>query len=556
MKKLPLFITLVLSSVFANAKGVVTNKQVENRIKYAKNKQVLCAGDLVCKSSLLPKFYDERKYSLAWIRGNRLSAHGAQVVEAIENSTRDGLDPRAYHIKQIRKMIEGLNSHKVPANPDELANLDLTVTDGLMLYMKNLAYGWQNPKELYPTWPGNRKKINLLKAADKIVTSNSINSVLLSISPKYPDYLKLREKLADYYQIAIKNHGWETIEEDDVLQEGAKGENVALLQKRLYVSGELSDLGNPGQFDSKLEKAVTLYQRNNGIDEDGIVGPQTLRSLNVPVGDRIRQIELNMDRMRFLPESYPVRYAIVNIPDYSLKTFKNGKLQMLSPVVVGKPGKQTCVLNSQITAVEINPFWNVPKSIATRETLPAIKADPKFLSDNDIKVFKVTDGKYNEVDPSKINWKKIESAHLNFRFRQNPGDDNAMGKLKFIFPNNCGIYLHDSPFPELFDETHRGFSHGCIRVGLPTDFAQFLVSPNKNWSLQSFNTLLNSGKNKLVKLSKPLPLYIIYLTAWYNAKEDFVQFRDDIYSYDKLSLYPLYLPKIQKYEETEKLDAK
>lgn len=551
MKKVSLFLTLILVFVFANAEKFVTNKQVINRIKYAKDGQVMCTEKLVCKSKLLAKFYARRKNSLAWVRGGVLTPSGNALVEAIANANMDGLDPRVYHIKQIEKMVAALKQDGEIADFDAIANLDLTLTDGLLLYINNLVNGWQDGKTLYPEWPIAQKKIDLLAVASKIVISDDINQELQDISPKYPDYLQLREKLADYYKIAANNPDWETIEGGgELLQHGSKGDRVISLQKRLYVSGELSSLDHLGKFDANVESAVMLYQANNGIDSDGMVGPQTLRSLNVSVEDRIRQIELNMDRMRFLPDEYPTRYAVVNIPDYSLRTFDDGKLTLLSPVVVGKPDKQTCVLNSQISMIEVNPFWNVPSSIASKETLPAIKADPAFLKNNDIKVFTVTKGKYSEVDPKKINWNKVESGHLNFRFRQNPGEDNAMGKLKFMFQNKCGIYLHDSPFPELFDETQRGFSHGCIRVGMPTEFAGFLLSSNKEWNNQSLDNELTKGEHKFVKLNKPMQLYIIYLTAWYNADEDFIQFRDDIYSFDKLSLYPLYLPK-KKADETQ-----
>lgn len=557
MKKALLFFTLFLALVFAHAEEFVTNKQIANRIGSVKGKQIMCAQRLACKSPLLAQFYTNRKNALAWVRGGVLTSSGTALIEAIENANLDGLDPRVYHLKQIQKMATELKENDSSVDFDAIANLDLTLTDGILLYMNNLVYGWQNPKVLYPQWPLAQKKVDLLAAAGKMVTDDDINKTLQEISPKYPEYIKLREKLADYFKVAVEDDGWETIDDGETLQEGAKGDRVKILQKRLYISGELSDLKNSGEFDSNLTKAVTLYQENNGIDDDGVVGSQTLRSLNVPVGKRIQQIELNMDRMRFLPDSYPDRYAIVDIPDYSLTVIEGGKLKLFSPVVVGKPNKQTCVLNSQISDIEINPFWNVPSSIASKETLPAVQADPKFLANNDIKVFKLKDGKYSEIDPDKVDWKKIKSSNLNYRFRQNPGDDNAMGKLKFKFLNRCGIYLHDSPFPELFDETQRGFSHGCVRVGMPVDFATFLLSPNKGWSKDAFDAQLALGKQNSVKLSKPLQLYIVYLTAWYDPEEDFVQFRDDIYNFDKLSLYPVYMTKksVQNSEETSKPDS-
>ncbi|MCC2625407.1 MAG: hypothetical protein K0R14_1280 [Burkholderiales bacterium] len=543
MKKVLLLLALFSVWALVNAEDFVTNKQIADRIKAGTGKPIICAGKLTCKSPLLAKFYDGRHNSLAWVRGGVLTPSGTALIEALQNAYLDGLDPRVYHIKQIEKMANALQPNDSSVDFNTIANLDLTLSDGLLLYINNLVYGWRDGKVLYPNWPIASKKIDLIKAANNMVTADDINKILQDISPKYPEYMKLREKLSDYYQVAIENNGWEAIDDGDILKEGDKGDRVKLLQKRLYVSGELENLKHFGEFDSNLTKAVTMYQENNGIEADGTVGPQTLAALNVPVASRIRQIELNMDRMRFLPDEYPSRFAMVNIPDYSLSVFEDGKLTLLSPVVVGKPNKKTCVLNSQITTIEMNPFWNVPTSIAAKETLPAVKADPKFLKDNDIKVFKLKNGRYSEVDPGKIDWKKVKSDNLNYRFRQDPGDDNAMGKLKFKFANTCGIYLHDSPFPELFDETQRGFSHGCVRVGMPIDFADVLLAPNEGWSQKGFDTELASGKNKLVQLKKPLQLYIIYLTAWYDKDIDFVQFRPDIYGNDKLSLYPVYLQK-------------
>lgn len=542
MKKFFLFLIFIFTFSLVIAEEPF-NKQITLRIESAKNKPLMCNPRLKCKSPLIAKFYADRKYNLAWVKDGGLNPAGTKVLEALKNSTMDGLDPRVYHVRQLDRMVAYLQESDAVITQDDIINLDLTLSDGLLLYLNNLVYGWQDGKKLYPKWPIAPKNIDIVIAATKMIKADDGDTVLHDIAPKFPGYWKLREKLADYYKVASTDGGWDTIPDGDVLQLGSKGDRVSLLQKRLYISGELSNIDKPGEFTKDLEKAVILYQENNGIDDDGAVGAQTLRSLNVPVTNRIRQIELNMDRLRFLPDEYPSRYAVVNVPDYSLETFEDGKLILFSPVVVGKPGKQTCILNSQIMTVEVNPFWNVPFSIASKEMLPEIKANPKYLADNDIKVFKVTHGQYDEIDPKTINWAKIESDNLNFRFRQNPGDDNALGKLKFIFPNNCSIYLHDSPFPALFDETQRGFSHGCIRVGQPVEFADYLLSPNKDWDQKAFNTELDKGTHKFVKLGKPVGLYIIYLTAWYSADEDFIQFRNDIYNFDQLSLYPVYLPK-------------
>jgi murein L,D-transpeptidase YcbB/YkuD len=192
--------------------------------------------------------------------------------------------------------------------------------------------------------------------------------------------------------------------------------------------------------------------------------------------------------------------------------------------------------------MEINPYWNIPVSIV-KEILPEIRKDPNYLADNGIKVFQVnSDNQYTAVDPKSIDWKSDDSGIYNLRLREDPGEDNALGRFKFIFANNCGIYLHDSIAQSAFDETNRGLSHGCIRVAEVDDFANYLIKPN-GWDSKRLSTEVDSNRHQFVKLSSPTSLYVIYLTAWYDADTDFVQFRDDIYRYDKLSAYPLYLPK-------------
>jgi L,D-transpeptidase YcbB len=503
---------------------------------------IQCAVGLKCASPYLAKFYQNRGYSLAWIKDGRLTSAGEGLVKAIDTAYIDGLDPRAYHVGQIDAMVAALKANKTDANL--LTNLDVTLSDGLLLYLNNLVNGFQNGKRLYPSWPIAKKSVNLAEVAEQITQTDDVNKALAAAGPKFPGYAKLREKLADYYAIA-RQGGWAVITEGDNLQIGSKGDRVSLLQKRLYVSGELAEIDNDAEFDSDVKKAVIKYQQNNGLNDDGIVDKLTLNSLNVPVTKRIRQIELNMDRMRFLPDIYPSRYVMVNIPGYSLEAYQDGKMKLYSDVVVGKPNKKTCVLNSQIATMELNPYWNIPVSIV-KEILPDIKADPNYLADNGIKVFRVgDDGQYNQVDPKSIDWKSNDPSILNLRFREDPGEDNALGRYKFIFSNSCGIYLHDSLAQSAFDESSRGLSHGCIRISEVDDFANFLIATNSGWDSSRLKTELDSNKHQFVKYSKPTQLYIIYLTAWYDDEEDFVQFRDDIYHYDKLSLYPLYLLNTQ-----------
>lgn len=535
MKKVLLVITCVWLT--ANADGSLGSAQIASQLK--NGNPISCAPGLKCSSPLLTKFYQNRRNKLAWVKDNGLTPAGKALVTAISQANVDGLDPRRYHVKQINNLLAELNDN-TENRSSVLTSLDITLSDGLLLYLDNLVYGLNNSKRLYPGWPSAIKQVNLIDIATDATQTNNIDQVLINAGPKYPGYSGLRGKLADYYKVA-NNGGWKNIPGGEDLKKGAIGERVSLLQQRLYISGELLGVSHQGEFDDDLEKAVIKYQQNNGLADTGVVDKDTLKSLNIPVGTRIRQIELNMDRMRFLPDAYPERYVLVNVPDYSLVAMENKKITLFSDLVVGKPNKRTCILNSTITTIEINPYWNVPVSIV-KEILPDIKANPSYLADNGIKVFKVeSNGQYVEVDPKTINWKNPDGDILSLRFREDPGEDNALGRFKFIFANNCGIYLHDSLAQSAFEASNRGLSHGCIRVAEVDDFARYLLATKEGWGRQRLEQELASGKNKFVKLAKPMPLYIIYLTAWYDRDEDFVQFRDDIYHFDKLKLYPLYL---------------
>jgi Uncharacterized protein conserved in bacteria len=255
-----------------------------------------------------------------------------------------------------------------------------------------------------------------------------------------------------------------------------------------------------------------------------------------------------MDRLRIMPEHMASRYVIINIPDYSLEAFKDGKPSLVMPVVVGKAKSPSCILNSQITQLDFNPYWNVPNGIASNEIIPELRKNPGFLKENNMRVFKEN---MKEVNPDEVDWSKVTAKGSAYKFRQDPGDLNALGKVKFAFPNKCVMYLHDSLARELFEEEKRDLGHGCIRLGKPLNFAHYLLAENKGWDAQQIMDTVNESQIKNVKLARPVDLYILYQTVFVNT-DGVLQFRNDIYNLDKLSPYPVWQVRDKDKQDKEK----
>ena len=295
------------------------------------------------------------------------------------------------------------------------------------------------------------------------------------------------------------------------------------------------DGGDAAFYDAELVGAVKRFQYRHGLSQDGRVGKNSLAALNVSAEQRVTQILLNMERRRWMPDRFESRYIFVNLADYFLKLVDtiNAKERTVftSEVVVGKPYHETPEFSAQIRYLVINPYWNVPHSIATKELLPSIKADPSYVQTHHYEVLDGWGAGAKVLDPRSIDWSTISPHRFPFRIRQMPGDDNALGRIKFMFPNRHDIYLHDTPSKQLFNRIRRAFSHGCIRVANAQALATMLLSKQPGWSKERIVETINSGKRTVVPLAEPIPIHLAYITAWAN-KDGSVHFRDDIYGRD------------------------
>ncbi len=363
---------------------------------------------------------------------------------------------------------------------------------------------------------------------DQAATTPDFSAFLEALSPNTPNYARLKRRLAQYRDKAALG-GFTPIPEGETLKPGMEDQRVPLLRQRLSEEDFMDAASHTGSvYDGSLVDAVKTFQDHHGIAVDGVIGPSTLAEINVPIEKRLIQMELNMERRRWMPDFLGDTYVFVNLADQNLKVVKNDKTWHTARVVVGKPYHATPVFSDEMTYVEINPFWNVPRSIATNEYLPKLRQNPNALSAQNIRIFSGE----QEIAPTQVAWNSYSGGNFPFKLRQDPGGKNALGRIKFMFPNQFNIYIHDTPSKALFDRAQRSFSHGCIRVSDPFALGSVLLG-DQGYDRAKLEALRDSGERKIVKLDRPIPVHLTYLTAWMN-KDGSTHFRQDIYDRDQV----------------------
>ncbi len=338
----------------------------------------------------------------------------------------------------------------------------------------------------------------------------------------------LEKALARYRQLAAQGD-WPQVPDGPALKEGDQNERIPFLKQRLVASGDLVAQASQGDlFDPALKEAVQRFQTRHGLSADGVVGAKTLTELNVPISKRIRQLAASLERCQPLPQLLEPRHILVNIADFTLKLFEDGKPVLSMPVIVGKTYRQTPVFNGRISSLVLNPSWEVPHSIATKDLLPKIKKNPGYLSQLHLRVFQGWKPSA-EIDPAAIDWTTLSTSRFPYRLRQDPGPTNALGRVKFLFPNPYDVYLHDTPAQELFQKDSRTFSSGCIRIAKPLDLAVYLLQGTKLNSMDALTAAIAREKTQSVPIPSPIAVHIVYMTAWVDS-EGIIQFRPDIYN--------------------------
>lgn len=466
-------------------------------------------------------FYQDRDFKPIWTRDSGPKTKARLLLEALKAAGDHGLDPARYAISDLETRIDS-------KNPEELAELDLLMSDVFADFGRDLSQGQVVPSGLDDTHvqPNGPGPLNLIDGAE---AAEDIGPYLEQLAPRSPEYARLKTKLATYRAIASLG-GWPSIAAGPTLKPGMTDVRVPVLRRQLSITGDFA--GDPeaggSQYDQQLVAAVQAFQSRHGLSDDGVIGPATLAALQVPVETRIRQMEINLERRRWMPQDLGDRYVFVNIADAYLKVVEDigdrEKTILGARVVVGKPFTRTPVFSHEMSYVEINPSWGVPTSIANKEFLPKLKQDPGALLAQNIRMF----AGETEIDPYSVDWAGL--SRMPYQLRQDPGPTNALGRLKFMFPNKYDIYIHDTPSKNLFESDSRFFSYGCIRVQDPERLAELLLA-KQGWTLDRIKAQIATGEKKVVNLKTKVPVHITYLTAWVN-KDGTVHFRNDVYDRD------------------------
>jgi murein L,D-transpeptidase YcbB/YkuD len=382
-------------------------------------------------------------------------------------------------------------------------------------------------------WFAKGGKVDVSSLLEQALRKKQIRETLMGLRPEKGNYTRLRRTLAEYRAMASKG-AWPLISDGPRMRIGLKSDRVVELRKRLAASGDLraDEVTGGDIFDDRLEQAVIIFQKRHGLKADGVVGRDTRFALNVSLKQRIRQMELNMERLRWILGNPEERFIMINIADFQLYLIEKDTPVISMKVVVGKPFQSTPIFTARMIYIVINPSWNIPGSIARKEILIKIAKNPHYLADQNIEVLEGRGPQERIIDPETIDWSGITENALPYRFRQKPGTQNSLGQLKFMLPNSHDVYLHDTPAKRLFSENVRTFSHGCIRIEKPVELAEYLLRDDPHWTRDALITAIDKGTEQIVQIPHPLNVHFLYLTAWVD-EEDTLQFRTDIYGRDR-----------------------
>lgn len=455
---------------------------------------------------MVRNFYNQRNYQFAWFDSTGIAEQALHFWNLQANYLDYSRDSSIYS-PYLQRWADSVQQNGQLAIPDSARlNVEWAMTLQFLRYASKAYMGDRQLNASDLNWFIPRKRVDILSMLDTLVKEKG--KEINRYEPVNRQYALLREELKRYYEIERLSSWVPLVTKSTKYQKGDTGTVIYQLKNKLSLLGDLPLPDSGNRFDDGLETAVKHFQMRYGLKQDGVVGGATLRELSQPVGKRIQQILVNMERIRWVPEEPNGDYLLVNIPEFKLHVFENGQYAHNMNVVVGTATNSTVIFTGNLKYVVFSPYWNVPPGILKNEVLPGIAKNPNYLARHNME------------------W------YGNRQVRQKPGPKNSLGLVKFLFPNNYNIYLHDTPSKTLFKEDRRAFSHGCIRVSEPEWLADWLLRSDSSWTTEKISAAMKLGKEKYVTLKKEVPVFIGYFTAWVD-REGRLNFRDDIYGHDK-----------------------
>lgn len=471
----------------------------------------------------------------AWLTDGRPNQMAVQAIEYLESADSDGLDPTHYEATQLERELKQLQQPGV-FDPIAATAFAQRLTVAMTTFLSDLALGRVSARDVHHDFDGARaRQYDASLALGQALDSRDLSIAVEQARPTFPLYATLRDALHDYRALS-DNPAWSAplpMPDGRKLERGETYSATDVLRQRLLALGDLSDIGSVGNvYSEALVEGVKAFQVRHGLTVDGIVGPQTLAALNVTPSERVRQIGLSMERLRWTPLHQNSRLIAVNLPGFMLYGYEIDEqgqvdIKVEMRVVVGRSlDNRTPVFDEDMRFIEFSPYWNIPISIARGETIPALRKDPDYLNKQQMEFVDSSGNVSTEVSEQKI--QAVLDGQM--RIRQRPGSHNALGAIKFIFPNNQNIFLHHTPSTHLFARDRRDLSHGCIRVEQPVDLAKFVLANDMDWPESRIREAMDAGSSKTIRLKDPIPVLIGYSTVF--TRNGSVFFYPDLYGHD------------------------
>lgn len=508
-----IFVLLINLSLFGINENI--RKILENPSLYENIEEIYCVNSLLT-------LYEENNFQPFWTKNTVTNT----FIETIENAKFEGLEPDDYHYKYLQ-------NNKISTETPGLK--DIILTDSFLLYANHLLSGKLNPEDLHPEWNAKKRNEDIIKLFKSCVNTDKVTSVLEDIKPEGKNYSELKKKLRYYFELDEDINY--VVAKGSVIKPNSKDKRIPEIRENLEII-EKTNLNVPKDstlYDDDMCNLLKIFQKRHGLNSDGIIGNNTLSMLNLTRTDRINKIKVNLERLRWMPEDYGTRYILINLADYKLSYFILDKLITNQNIIIGKSFRKTPVFSDRMTYLVFNPTWTVPPTILYRDIIPAMRKDKEYLKRKNIRIYDNNIVRSPEIPSESIDWNNADSKNFHYRLVQDPGPNNSLGEVKFMFPNQYNIYLHDTPDKSLFQKEERSFSSGCLRLENPLNFAELLLSDLPGWNMEKINSVLATGKETTVNLKTPVYVHIQYLTTWVDENGT-IQFRNDIYDRDNAVL--------------------